>query len=58
MTLPAGTRLGPYETLALIGAGGLGDVYKAKNTRLDRNVAIKVLPEHLAASAERNGNCQ
>ena len=48
MSLQPGTRLGPYEILALIGAGGMGEVYKATDTRLDRTVAIKVLPEHLA----------
>ncbi len=53
MTLSAGTRLGPYEILAPIGAGGMGEVYKAKDTRLDRTVAIKVLPEHLAKDPER-----
>ena len=48
MTLTAGSRLGPYEIIAPIGAGGMGDVWKAKDTRLDRFVAVKVLPEHLA----------
>jgi serine/threonine protein kinase len=43
MALAAGTRLGPYEVLGLIGAGGMGEVYKARDTRLDRTVAIKVL---------------
>ncbi len=47
MALTAGTRLGPYEVTALIGAGGMGEVYRATDTRLDRTVAIKVLPEHL-----------
>ena len=50
MSLSAGTRLGPYEILAPIGAGGMGEVYSARDTRLDRYVAIKVLPEHLAQS--------
>ena len=53
MALTSGTRLGPYEILSPIGKGGMGEVYKAKDTRLDRIVAIKVLPEHLAQSPER-----
>ncbi|HYM11178.1 MAG TPA: serine/threonine-protein kinase, partial [Bryobacterales bacterium] len=52
MPLSAGTRLGPYEILAPIGAGGAGEVYRAKDTRLDRIVAIKVLPAHLAEDPE------
>ena len=52
MTLAAGTRLGPYEILAPIGAGGMGEVYRAKDTRLGRDVAVKVLPEHMSSSAE------
>jgi eukaryotic-like serine/threonine-protein kinase len=47
MALPAGTRLGPYEVVSLIGAGGMGEVYRARDTRLDRNVAIKVLSPEL-----------
>src|SRR5713101_6036536 len=52
MTLTTGRRLGPYEILSAIGAGGMGEVYKARDTRLDRIVAIKVLPTHLAGRAE------
>ena len=52
MTLSAGTKLGPYEILSPIGAGGMGEVYKAKDTRLERTVAVKVLPSHMSASAE------
>ncbi|MBI3697405.1 MAG: protein kinase, partial [Acidobacteria bacterium] len=48
MPLVAGLKLGPYEILAPLGAGGMGEVYRARDTRLDREVAIKVLPEHLA----------
>ena len=52
MSLQPGTRLGPYELGPSIGAGGMGEVYRAKDTRLERTVAVKVLPSHLAASAE------
>jgi Tol biopolymer transport system component len=52
MTLSAGTKLGPYEIEAAIGAGGMGEVYRAKDTRLEREVAIKVLPPHLSSSEE------
>src|SRR5512142_68622 len=53
MPLAPGTLLGPYEILALIGAGGMGEVYRAKDTKLDRDVAIKILPEALARDPER-----
>lgn len=53
MALKAGTRLGPYEILSALGAGGMGEVYRARDTRLERTVAIKVLPSHLSSSAER-----
>ena len=52
MSLPAGTKLGPYEILSPLGAGGMGEVYRAKDTRLGRSVAVKVLPQHLSSSAE------
>ncbi len=52
MALSEGTRLGPYEILSPIGAGGMGEVYRAKDTRLDRTVAIKVLPSHLSGNSE------
>lgn len=53
MPLSAGTRLGPYEIVALIGAGGMGDVYRARDARLGRDVAIKVLPIAFSADADR-----
>ena len=52
MPLETGTQLGPYEIVSAIGAGGMGEVYKARDTRLDRTVAIKVLPEHIASDPE------
>ncbi len=52
MDLSAGTRLGPYEIVAALGAGGMGEVYRARDTRLDRSVAIKILPSHLACNSE------
>jgi eukaryotic-like serine/threonine-protein kinase len=52
MAILPGLRLGPYEILSAIGAGGMGEVYRAKDTRLGRIVAIKVLPPHLADSLE------
>jgi serine/threonine protein kinase len=52
VSLSSGTRLGPYEVLAPLGAGGMGEVYRARDTRLDRTVAIKVLPDHLAQNPD------
>jgi len=51
--MPAGTRLGPYEVLGAIGAGGMGEVYKARDTRLNRDVALKILPEALSNDPDR-----
>src|SRR5438105_12969681 len=53
MALSTGTRLGPYEILAPIGAGGMGEVYRAKDSRLGREVAIKVLPAAYSQDPER-----
>src|SRR5450631_2377630 len=53
MLLPAGTKLGTYEVLSAIGAGGMGEVYQAHDTKLGRDVAIKVLPEAVAHDLER-----
>jgi Tol biopolymer transport system component len=52
MPLTPGTKLGPYEIQSPLGAGGMGEVYRARDTRLDRSVAIKVLPSHLSANPE------
>lgn len=53
MTLPAGSRLGPYEILAPLGAGGMGEVYRAKDPRLEREVAVKVLPSSFSNDPDR-----
>jgi eukaryotic-like serine/threonine-protein kinase len=53
MSLAAGTRLGPYEIAAVVGAGGMGEVYRARDVRLDRTVAIKILPADVAADPDR-----
>ena len=52
MSLAAGARLGPYEILSALGAGGMGEVYKARDTRLDRTVAIKILSSGIASTPE------
>jgi serine/threonine protein kinase len=52
VSLPAGSRLGPYEILAPLGAGGMGEVYRARDTRLKREVAVKMLSDELARDAE------
>ncbi len=52
MALLAGTRLGPYEILAPLGAGGMGEVYRAKQLKLGRDIAIKILPDELAADPD------
>jgi eukaryotic-like serine/threonine-protein kinase len=53
MTVAAGSKLGPYEIAALLGAGGMGEVYRAKDTRLGRDVAIKILPTEMWADTAR-----
>jgi Tol biopolymer transport system component/tRNA A-37 threonylcarbamoyl transferase component Bud32 len=58
MPLTTGSRFGPYEILSLLGAGGMGEVYRARDTRLGRSVAIKVLPQHLSASPEDRARLQ
>src|SRR6266700_2053904 len=58
MSLAPGTRLGPFEILAPIGAGGMGEVYRARDTKLKRDVAIKILPEAFAGDPERMARFQ
>src|ERR1700690_4513018 len=52
MALTPGTKLGPYEILSSLGAGGMGEVYRARDSRLERDVAIKVLPSHLSQNPD------
>ncbi len=53
MALDAGTKLGPYEVLAPLGAGGMGEVYRARDTKLGRDVALKIIPDAFALDADR-----
>ncbi|MEO6214258.1 MAG: protein kinase, partial [Vicinamibacterales bacterium] len=53
MSLPVGSKLGQYDVVGPIGAGGMGEVYRARDPRLERDVAIKILPESFAADPER-----
>src|SRR5258708_38095787 len=58
MSMAPGTRLGPYEVIEPIGAGGMGEVYRAKDTKLKREVALKVLPDSFAGDPERMARFQ
>ncbi|MGA9884563.1 MAG: serine/threonine protein kinase, partial [Candidatus Acidiferrales bacterium] len=58
MPMSAGTKLGPYEILSAIGAGGMGEVYRARDSKLERDVAIKVLPETFARDQDRMARFQ
>src|SRR5262245_40260866 len=53
MTIASGVRLGPYELLTLIGSGGMGEVYRARDTKLNRDVALKILPAEFALDSDR-----
>src|SRR5438876_6544479 len=52
MVLSPGTKLGPYEVVAPLGAGGMGEVYRARDARLERDVAVKILPQHLSSDPD------
>src|SRR5436305_8458719 len=52
MVLAPGTKLGPYEVVATLGAGGMGEVYRARDARLERDVAVKILPQHLSSDPD------
>jgi serine/threonine protein kinase len=58
VSLTPGSRVGPYEIVGLVGAGAMGQVYRARDSRLRRDVAIKILPPHFAAGAEHLGAVQ
>src|SRR5262249_48915455 len=58
VSLSSGSRLGPYEIVAPLGAGGMGEVYRARDTRLNRSVAVKVLPPQLASDPDRRSRVQ
>ncbi len=58
MSLTSGTRLGAYEVIGLIGSGGMGEVYRAKDTQLNREVALKILPDAFAADPDRLARLQ
>src|ERR1700746_1314630 len=58
MPLPGGSKLGPYEIQSALGAGGMGEVYRARDTRLERTVAIKILPAHLSPNSELGARCE
>ena len=53
MALASGTRLGPYEIVSPLGAGGMGEVYRARDTKLNRDIAVKILPEPFASDPDR-----
>src|SRR5216683_5985390 len=53
MSLPSGARLGPYEIVSALGAGGMGEVYRARDTKLNRDVALKIIPDAFASDPDR-----